>query len=170
MLFFSSNSSSDSQVKWCGFWLVCDLSCHQPVWSEGQCYGKPSDSVPRLLDFSWDRDMKGCLIAYQENEINAVPSMYNSMWWHDCLFDFWEYCYPSQQEFLHSSHCCKTKTTNKPNNKQKRMIKEHFWKSWSWLHSSKLLTSCLMGQRFPLVGELMFFQLYLLQKEKIILV
>lgn len=123
MLFFSSNSSSDSQVKWCGFWLVCDLSCHQPVWSEGQCYGKPSDSVPRLLDFSWDRDMKGCLIAYQENEINAVPSMYNSMWWHDCLFDFWEYCYPSQQEFLHSSHCCKTKTTNKPNNKKKEWLR-----------------------------------------------
>lgn len=40
-------------------------------------------TVQRLLNFSWDRDvvdMKGCLRTYQENEINVVPSTYNSMW------------------------------------------------------------------------------------------
>lgn len=62
------------------------------------------------------------------------------------------------------------KTTNKPTSKQKRILRKYFWKSHTRLHSCKPLTSFLMGQRFPLAGELMFFQLYLLKKEEKIVV
>lgn len=61
----------------------CVTSAITSLWSEQQCHGKSSDSVQHLLNFSWDRDVvdiKVCLRTYQENEINVVPSMYNSMW------------------------------------------------------------------------------------------
>lgn len=62
---------------------MCDLNCHQSLFGQKGSAMANLWTLKHLLNFSWDGDvvdMEGCRRPYQENEINVVPGMYNSMW------------------------------------------------------------------------------------------